>query len=66
MDFSFILAVDVILPGDECFPLGVDKLDFSIALIKPVLMFLRFVTKDSFAGVHDGSREGVPMLFNIL
>ena len=67
MGFSFILAVDVILPGDEGFPLGVDKpLDFGIVLIKPVLMFPRFVTKDGFAGVHDGSREGVPMLYNIL
>ena len=56
---SSILAVDVILPGDESFPLGIDKpLDFGIVLIIRVLMFPRFVTKDGFAGIHDGSREG--------
>ena len=58
------LQLIVILPGDESFPLGVDKpLDFCIALIKPVLMFPRFVTKDSFAGVVP---MRVPMLYNIL
>lgn len=67
MGFSFILTVDVILPGDESFPLDVDKpLDFGIILIIPVLMFPLFVTKDGFAGIHDGSGENVPMLFNVL
>lgn len=60
---SFGLAGYVIFPGTKDFPFLGDKLFYHrVNLIKPILMFFRFVPKGGFTDIEDGRYEWTSVL----